>query len=139
MGRAERGVTVQSTSDNKATPLSRKAWVDLLSQGVRAREFEPPVRRRNRRYAAAVGTAWRIRYQKGVKVIELRGKLTNASAEGVMLVCRTEVPVRVPVVVAFTSVAEDEYALSGEIRHCTSTVGGYKVGVRLRFSTPAAT
>ncbi len=124
---------MQPTSSSKTAPLSRGAWADLLARGIQTPETEPPVRRRSRRYVAALGTAWRVLYQKGPKVVELRGKLINASAEGLMLLCRTEVPLRVPAIVAFTGVAEDEYTLAGEIRHCTGTVGGYKVGVRLCF------
>jgi hypothetical protein len=118
--------------------LSREAWTDLLTHGSRAPEVEPPVRRRSRRYgAAALGTGWRILHQKGHKALELRGKLTNASAEGVMLFCRSEVPRHAPVLVAFTSFAGDECAVGGEVRHCTGTVGGYKVGVQLHFSDAA--
>ena len=124
---------MQFTLPGKTTPLSRKAWMELLARGIRAPEAEPPVRRRSRRYAAALGSAWRVSFRKGPKVVELRGKLLNASAGGVMILCRTAVPMCVPVLVAFTSVAEDEYTLGGEIRHCTSTVGGYKIGVRLCF------
>jgi hypothetical protein len=124
---------MQPMSGIKTAPLSRKAWMALLARGIRTPQVEPPVRRRSRRYAAALGTAWRILCRKGHKNVELRATLMNASAEGVMLVCRTEVPAYVPVFIAFTSVAEEECALAGEVRHCTSTIGGYKVGVRLRF------
>lgn len=127
---------MQPTLSVKTTPLSRQAWADLLARGIRAPETEPHVRRRSRRYAAALGAAWRILYQKGPKVVELRGKLINASAGGVMLLCQTELPMNTPALVAFTSVAENEYTLGGQVRHCTSTVGGYKVGIRLCF--PAA-
>lgn len=127
---------MQPRLGTKAARLSRAAWTDLLGRGIRTPEVEPAVRRRGRRYGAAVGTAWRILYQKANKVVERRGKLLNASAGGLMMLCQKEVPISAAVAVVFTSVAEDECLLSGEVRHCTSTVGGYKIGLRLHFADP---
>jgi hypothetical protein len=114
--------------------LSREVWIDLLARAIQAPQTEPPVRRRSRRYNVCLGGAWRLVYQKAGRLVELGVRLLNASADGVMLLCRSEVPVRIPAVVAFTSAAEGEYMLTGEVRHCTSTVGGHKVGVQLHFA-----
>jgi hypothetical protein len=114
--------------------LSREAWQALLVRSVSAPELEPPVRRRSRRYGVWLGAAWHVAYQKRGKPVELRVKLVNASPEGVMVLSREEVSECIPVLLTFTDDAEQEYLLSGKIQHCTSTVGGYKIGVRLCFS-----
>jgi hypothetical protein len=116
----------------RMAPVSRSAWQELLARKVPAPEVEPAVRRRCRRYTVQLG-AWCILYLKGLNPTELRVKLLNASLDGVMVLSREEVPENVQVVMAFNGDEEIEYVLAGEGVHCTSTVGGYKVGIRLRF------
>jgi hypothetical protein len=123
---------MESTSPTGMAPLSHVAWQELLACSVGAPEFEPPIRRRSRRYGVRLG-AWRMFYQDGHKLVELRVKLANAALEGVMLLSHEAVPEDIPAVLAFTADDDDEHRLVGEIVHCTSTVGGYKVGVRLHF------
>lgn len=125
---------MQPQSGSQLARLSREAWQALLARSVSAPEFEPPVRRRSRRYGAWLGVAWHILYQKGRKLVELRVKLMNAAPEGVMVLSREEVPECIPVLLTFIADVEQEYLLSGKIQHCTSTVGGYKIGVQLCFS-----
>ncbi len=72
-------------------------------------------------------------YLRGNQPTELRVKLLNASADGVMVLTREEVPADISAVMAFNSDDEIEYVLAGDVVHCTSTIGGYKVGIRLRF------
>jgi hypothetical protein len=125
---------MQPQSPSEMARLSREAWQALLARSVSAPEFEPPVRRRSRRYGAGLGAAWHILYQKGGKLVELRVKLINAAPEGVMVLSREEVPKCVPVLLTFMADAEQECVLRGKIQHCTSTVGAYKIGVQLCFS-----
>jgi hypothetical protein len=72
-------------------------------------------------------------YQNNHKPVELRVKLANAALDGIMLLSQTAVPEDIPTLLAFTADNDEEHLLIGQIVHCTSTVGGYKVGVRLRF------
>lgn len=123
---------MEPTSPAELAPLSHAAWQDILACSVGAPEFEPPVRRRSRRYGVRLG-AWRMYFQNGRKLVELRVKLANAALDGVMLLSHEEVPEDIPTVLAFTADDDDEHRLVGEIVHCTSTIGGYKVGIRLHF------
>jgi hypothetical protein len=123
---------MEPTAPAGLATLSYKAWQELLACSVSAPEFEPPIRRRARRYGVRLG-AWRMLYQNGRKPAELRVTLVNAALDGVMLLSRAEVPENIPTLLAFTADDDEEHQLVGEIVHCTSTVGGYKVGVRLRF------
>jgi hypothetical protein len=112
--------------------VSRDAWQTLLSQHIATPEFEPPVRRGQRRYGVPLGS-WRLLlHDKEDRPVEVRATLLNASLAGVMLLSRRELPENIPVLLAFCD-GEQEYVLTGAIVHCTSTVGGHKVGVRLRF------
>jgi hypothetical protein len=113
-------------------PLTREDWQAVLSQHVPAPEIEPPVRRGQRRYGVPLG-GWRLLFHdRENHALEVRGTLRNASPTGVMLVCRQELSTNTPVLLAFND-GERECVLTGEIAHCTSTIGGHKVGVRLRF------
>ena len=124
---------MEPASPTGISPLSRVAWQELLSCCVSAPEFEPPIRRHARRYGIQLG-AWRLMYQAGRRLTALRVRLANAAADGVMLLSHADVPDNIPVLLTFTGDRDAEYELVGQVVHCTSTVGGYKVGVRLRFS-----
>ena len=58
--------------------------------------------------------------------------LVYASQEGVMVKNRGRIPARTPVWMEIT-LADDVFALLGQVAHCTQTVGGYKVGIELQF------
>jgi hypothetical protein len=72
-------------------------------------------------------------FQNGRKLVELRVRLANAALDGVMVLSHEEVPEDIPTLLAFTADNDEEHRLVGEVVHCTSTVGGYKVGIRLHF------
>jgi hypothetical protein len=132
-GAAKESRTVmESSSPTEMTPLSRAAWHELLARSVQTPELEPPVRRRCRRYGVHMGS-WCILYLSGERPAELRVKLLNAALDGVMVLSREAVPEEIPALLVLTADEDDEHRLIGEIVHCTSTVGGYKVGVRLQF------
>lgn len=116
----------------RLAPASRSAWRELLARQVPTPELEPPVRRRARRHAIHLG-ACSVLYRKDHRPIELRVKLMNASPDGVMVLSREAVPEDIAAVVAFSGDRDTEYVLVGDVVHCTSTVGGYKIGIRLRF------
>jgi hypothetical protein len=124
--------TMQPAPNSQSVPLSRAAWQSLLARCVGEPQMEPLVRRRARRYAVNLG-ACRALYQGDRKPVELHVKLLNASQSGVMVMSRAKVPANIPVLLAFTPDIGEEYLLAGEIVHCTDTIGGYKVGIRLRF------
>ncbi len=119
-----------------AAPLTRDQWQELLTGSLPGSELEPPVRRRCRRYGVNLGT-WRLVYLRETRPAELRVTLLNAALDGLMTRSREELPERVSVVLVLTTADDVEHRLLGEVVHCTGTVGGYKVGIRLRFAEPA--
>lgn len=116
----------------EVTELSREAWMALLAKGVCGAQFEPPVRRKHRRYPVDLGS-WRLLYHRYRKPFELRVKLLNAAPSGVMVLSREVVPEKADVLLAFGH-GDKMHVLSGHVVHCTSTVGGHKVGVKLSFA-----
>ncbi len=113
--------------------LTRSAWREVLFRHVSGIELEPIWRRRGRRYAVGFGI-WRLLYHNHQRLpMSTRVHLLNASADGLMLMCREEVPERGPVLLAYRD-GEDNFVLAGEVMHSTSTVGGHKIGVALHFS-----
>jgi hypothetical protein len=114
--------------------LSRSAWRDVLFRHIDVTESEVHWRRRCRRYAVRFGT-WRLLFhnEQGIPVTA-RVRLLNASADGAMLMSREVIPECIPVLLVYRD-EEEDCALMGEVMHCTSTVGGHKVGVELRFET----
>ena len=117
------------------TALSQEAWRVLLSQHIVVPEVEPPVRRLQRRYCLLWGS-WRLHYHgPGGEPVEASTLLLNAALAGVMVRSRRELPLNLAVVLTFCA-DDQECALPGVVAHCTETVGGFKLGIRLRFALP---
>ena len=61
----------------------------------------------------------------------LRSRTRDISEKGLGVVCREEIAIDTSVrVYPADSPATDEY-IEGRINHCTMTVGGYKIGIRV--------
>ena len=61
----------------------------------------------------------------------LRSRTRDISEKGLGVVCREEISIGTPVrVYPADSPTTDEY-IEGRVDHCTMTVGGYKIGIRV--------
>lgn len=61
------------------------------------------------------------------------GKPLNVSRRGVLLRVRERIADHTPVVVQMMLV-DERIVLLGRVTHCTETVGGFKIGIELRFA-----
>lgn len=114
--------------------MDRETWRAILEQSLEA-EPEPPIRRRVRRYSVhgPCTLHYEIRRMRQSHTLNL----TNVSLTGIMgksprdIPMDTEVEIHVPV-------EDKRFAMRGTVVHCTSTLGGYKVGIELSFPKRAA-
>ncbi len=112
-------------------------WLSVLCRHFELAE-EPPIRRAHRRdyfrYDTPVGAA-RVEYLSaaaGNKLTQVWGALLDLSPRGVMI--RSHLAIRESTVCRMEVALEDEIIdVQGIVRHCTETVGGYKIGIELCF------
>ncbi|MFQ5806250.1 MAG: hypothetical protein ACE5I3_07365 [Phycisphaerae bacterium] len=110
--------------------LARDRWLEILSRCV-SPEVEPPIRRKSRRYGLRFGVV-RLHYKEDGTPRTLTASLLQVSADGLMARSHTPIPLSIPVWIEVT-LEDDTFALLGQVAHSTQTVGGYKIGIHLRF------
>ncbi|MBX3394545.1 MAG: PilZ domain-containing protein [Phycisphaerae bacterium] len=59
--------------------------------------------------------------------------VVNLSNSGIMLKGETDIEIGTPVLIELNPDGKPFHVV-GEVRHCTQTLGGYKIGVRLKFA-----
>jgi hypothetical protein len=91
----------------------------------------PEHRRQQRRRNTAIGTVQAVFKQEG-RLHVRAGKVLNVSPRGVLVLQREDVSWGTKVVLQ-VRLGNTEALLFGKVAHCTETVGGFKVGVELRF------
>jgi hypothetical protein len=74
-------------------------------------------------------------YHRAGKPARIRVRLMDAAPDGLMLLLLRQAPVAtgLPVLLTLDTDEGENAVLMGVVMHCTSTVGGYKVGVRLQL------
>lgn len=128
-----RGMPVMA-STTQAQYTTLEEWTDFLSRAVDARH-EPLKRRKHRRYPFDGYVTIRGEYD-GVSFKQI-WTLRQVSLEGLMVLARHEMPLWIAVTIVLKW-NNREYLLRGATCHCTQTVGGYKVGIQLQFSSSPA-
>lgn len=120
---------METTPNTSAAAVSREKWIETLMSVVQA-EFEPPVRRKHRRYPI-VGTV-RLLARVEDEPIRRTLSLMEGSVDGLTARSEFELPMdlRADLVV---NVAGEPLSLRGRVVHCTQTLGGFKVGFELEF------
>ena len=113
------------------TTISRERWQEILSHYVTP-EIEPPIRRKSRRHGVEFGVV-RLQYQEDGESTDRTVSLLQVSDEGVMVKSHKPIKARIQLRMNIT-LENDTVSLSGQVSHCTQTVGGYKVGIELEFS-----
>ena len=109
--------------------ITEDFWQRFLRRAV-APVYKPDVKRETPRYA----------YQGEAKLfMEENGEwhtrwlsLLNISLDGVTAKGNTELPMGVKVFLEMNPEGTP-FVVRGEIVHCTTTVGGYKIGIKLEF------
>lgn len=109
-----------------ATPAAWRAWVQrfLPAEGDEHRRDEP------RRLVA--GVTVRIAFHHRDNPRAVRGKLRDTSDGGLQILLPVLIKENTLVVIQIET-PEAYLAIGGIVMHCTQTVGGYKIGVRLQF------
>ncbi|MCG8404880.1 MAG: PilZ domain-containing protein [Phycisphaerales bacterium] len=104
-------------------------WERFLRRTVET-QFKPDVKREVPRYP----------YQGEAKLIIVDGEdsstrrlsVVNISLEGLTAKGNTEIPIGTKAFVEMNPEGTP-FVMAGEIVHCTETLGGFKIGIRLNF------
>jgi hypothetical protein len=113
-------------------PTTRERWIYIVGAASDI-EPDPPVRRRAARYDLAYGSALvRFRHPGHGRLLERTCNVLEVSITGLMLRSRDELPEQTSLYLE-ACVGEELAWLRGTVMHCTTSVGAYKVGVRLDF------
>lgn len=119
-----------ATTDNTQRSFAtRKDWNTLVEKMTQP-EIEPAYRRQSRRYAAEGNIL--ATCLSDLKPMIQTWDLRQVSAEG--LTARS--PRVVPEYTRFVldvNINEQAIRLKAKVRHCTQTVGGYKIGLEILF------
>lgn len=117
--------------------LTHDHWLEILKQRAEA-EDGPALRREHSRHHALGYATIREKVsddEASEKPRGVQGELLQVSSEGCMIRTHREfqestfVEVEIPI--------DDEvYVIAGKVAHSTSTIGGFKTGVQLRFPEP---
>ncbi|MBU0638845.1 MAG: PilZ domain-containing protein [Planctomycetes bacterium] len=114
-------------------PITRERWLQCLDEF--AGEVAPPFAKRRfdrfstAAYAKLVYTR-RLGERKSAMVVT--GALLQLSEEGIMLRTNEPVPIHTSAAVEL-HLGDEPVVVLGTVRHCTDTVGAFKVGLELSF------
>jgi hypothetical protein len=109
---------------------TRQRWQEVLSHCA---ELEKRGHRRSNERHYVELAAVKLAFEQDGALVMRMGRLLNASDEGLMVKQYRDIPVGVPVQIEVT-IADESFALRGEVAHCTQTLGGLKVGIELQFA-----
>ncbi len=110
---------------------TRQRWTELLAQ--LGESEKPDYRRSNQRSYVQFGAA-KLSFddEQGTPVVRT-GRLLNASDDGLMVKQYESIPDETELRVEAT-IGDEVFALTGRVIHATQTVGGFKIGIELRFT-----
>jgi hypothetical protein len=109
---------------------TRQRWREVLS--AYAGPEEPGRRRTDERYYIALGSV-KLAFEQDGAPVERTGRVLNASEGGLMIKQYEGIPPETLLQIEAT-IGEESFALAGRVAHCTQTVGGFKVGIELKFA-----
>jgi hypothetical protein len=142
---------VAKSVDISSGPITQRRWSALVAEyGVDTPELQ---RRRARPRRALLSAYCRLVYVDdeqlkklavyrpvlpaaaeacGQRRIERRAAVLQVSDDGLMVRCHHQIPIHTPVAID-ARVGDAAVSLAGVVRHCTQTVGAYKIGIELFF------
>lgn len=112
---------------------THERWLEVLSQYACVEEQEY---RRECSRRSLVFDDVKLAFEELGRPVVRGGKLLNASPSGVMIRQYKEIQACTLVMLS-VALDEETLVLAGEVMHSTQTVGGYKVGIELRFTDPS--
>jgi hypothetical protein len=123
---------MRAATDTAKYFLSAEDWREVIRSLVAA-ELEPLRRRRQRRYHVYTGEV-RITYNDPLdeRACTRTAGLLNVSTGGMMVKTYSPMPENIPAELEVT-VGEFHFFAHARLRHSSSTLGGYKVGIELLF------
>ena len=107
----------------------RDRWRGLVARHAEATPREH--RRRNQRHYVEFGSVT-LRFLEKGQPVEKTGKLLNVSRGGLMLKQYQEIDIGTKLQIDVLA-GDDALTVAGRVAHCTETLGGFKVGVKLEF------
>lgn len=110
-------------------PITAEEWRDVLVRKV-APEFEPHLRREYRRYPVQGEVIAHYTYDE--RTFKRTWPLLEISLGGITAKAYHEIPADINAMLE-VRIDGDTYPVAGRVRHCTSTLGGFKIGIQLRF------
>ena len=108
---------------------TRQRWREVLSQYADVEQCGQ--RRTDERYYIALGSV-KLAFEEDGAPVERTGRMLNVSEGGLMIKQYQDVPSDTQLQIEAT-IGEESFALAGRVAHCTQTVGGFKVGIELKF------
>jgi hypothetical protein len=123
-----------ATGTQAPTRLTREEWRELLRALVEG-EIEPLRKRRSRRYDIYGGEVRisAVTDPPDSRVFKRTVGILNVSLTGMMLKTYSEFPTGVDVALD-VRLGEHRFWAAGRVKHCSQTLGGYKIGVELIFA-----
>lgn len=117
--------------------LTLDRWLEVMNDRAESEEGPAIRRKHSRHYVLGYATIWERATDDDTseKTRGAQGELMQVSAEGCMIRTHrefkrsTKVEVEIPI-------DGEVYVTTGKIIHSTSTVGGYKTGVQIKFPEP---
>lgn len=110
-------------------PMTREVWVEIVS-AISLAEMEPKMRRTTRRYSCD----GEIKVSGVIDDVPFQSTwiLMQVSVTGISARAMREIPDRMKVAIRWRWNGQEQL-LHGRVMHCTQTIGGYKIGLRLDF------
>ncbi len=114
-----------------SSPLTQAEWITRINEFT---EPEPELSRRREEPRALMIPPAPVKLTLVIdeEPIVVRGTLHNVSASGLMVKTSRRLPAQTPLWVEVW-IADEKVSLAGQVIHTAQTVGGFKVGIELRF------
>ncbi len=109
------------------TSSKEERWRHFLAR-IGGVDYKPDARRTNRRYTADGDV--RISFVEDGNTQHRMLRLLDISMEGMTVKGSNEVPQGTHVTIQL-DIDEGPFTASGKVVHCTGTLGGFKIGIRL--------
>lgn len=116
--------------------ISQEDWKAIVEAAPAVGEDSPLSLRNETRWFVQTGTVEICYHNPRDEVRSLVARIQNVSDQGLMLRTDDPIPENTPVLMRVELEGESAL-LCGMIRHCSMTVGGYKLGIRLLFDDEA--
>lgn len=116
--------------------ISLSTWKSIVESAPAVGEDSPLSMRQETRWFVQTGTVELCYHDPHDNVRNVNARIQNVSDQGMMVRTEAAITPNTPVLMRIELQGET-CLLCGIIRHCSMTVGGFKIGVRLLFDDEA--